>query len=79
MDTTQEGSKMSFWLIVYLFTADGEYFAKDVYETASKEQCVEFAGQVTKTIVNTSLQAQFHCVSDDHYMGRKQDDGIEYD
>jgi hypothetical protein len=29
---------MSFWLIVYLFTADGEYFAKDVYETGSQEQ-----------------------------------------
>jgi hypothetical protein len=72
-------TNMSFWLIVYLFTADGEYFAKDVYETGSAEQCVEFAGQVTKTIVNTSLQAQFHCVSDDHYMGRKQDEGIEYD
>ena len=41
--------------------------AKDVYETASKEQCVEFAGQVAKTIVDTKLQAQFHCISDDDY------------
>ena len=29
---------MKFWLIVYLFTQEGEFVAKDVYETASKEQ-----------------------------------------
>jgi hypothetical protein len=70
---------MSFWLIVYLFTAEGEFVAKDVYETASKEQCAEFAGEVAKTTINSQIQVQFHCVSDDHYMGRKQDEGIEYD
>jgi hypothetical protein len=58
---------MSFWLIVYLFTQEGEFVAKDIYETANKEQCVEFAGQVTKTIVNSKLQAQFHCLSDEEY------------
>lgn len=56
-----------FWLIVYLFTPEGEFMAKDVYETADRQQCVEFAGQVAKTIVDTKLQAQFHCVSDDEY------------
>jgi hypothetical protein len=54
---------MSFWLIV----------------TGSEEQCVEFAGKVTRTIINSPVQAQFHCVSDDHYMGRKQDEGVDYD
>jgi hypothetical protein len=58
---------MSFWLIVYLFTQEGEFVAKDIYETANKEQCVEFAGQVAKTIVNSDLQAQFHCMSDEEY------------
>lgn len=58
---------MAYWLLVYLFTAEGEFMAKDVYETASKEQCVEFAGQVAKTLVDTKLQAQFHCVSDEEY------------
>jgi hypothetical protein len=58
---------MSFWLIVYLFTQEGEFVAKDIYETANKEQCVEFAGQVTATIVNSKLQAQFHCLSDEEY------------
>ena len=70
---------MSYWLVVFLFTAEGEFVAKDVYETASKEQCVRFAGDVTRTIINSQIQAQFHCVSDDHYMGRKQDEGVEYD
>jgi hypothetical protein len=58
---------MSFWLIVYLFTQEGEFVAKDIYETANKEQCVEFAGQVVKTIVNSDLQAQFYCTSDEDY------------
>ena len=70
---------MKFWLIVFLFTPEGEFMAKDVYEAANKEQCVVFGGDVAKTLINTQLQAQFHCVSDDHYMGRKQDEGVDYD
>ncbi len=70
---------MSYWLIVFLFTTEGEFVAKDVYETASKEQCEQFAGDVTRTIINSPILAQFHCVSDDHYMGRKQDEGVDYD
>lgn len=70
---------MKFWLIVFLFTNEGEFWAKDVYETASKEQCVEFSGQVTKTLVNTQMQAQFYCVSDDHYTGRSIDEGVPLD
>lgn len=56
-----------FWLIVYLFTLEGEFMAKDIYETASEQQCVEFAGRVAKTVVNTQLQAQFYCISNDEY------------
>lgn len=58
---------MTYWLIVYLFMADGQMFSKDIYETTSKEQCVEFAGNVAKTIVDTKMQAQFHCISDEEY------------
>lgn len=67
---------MKFWLIVFLFTSEGEFTAKDVYEATDKTQCVEFAGQVAKTLVNTQLQAQMYCVSDDHYMGRSVDENI---
>jgi hypothetical protein len=63
---------MSFWLIVYLFTADGEFIAKDIYETGGQEQCADFAGQVTRTIINSGLQAQFHCLSDDDYRAERK-------
>ena len=70
---------MSYWLIVFLFTVDGEFLGKDIYEAANKDQCIEFAGKVTKTLVNTRLKSQFYCVSDDHYMGRKQDEDVPLD
>jgi len=58
---------VTYWLIVYLFTAEGEFVAKDTYETASMIQCTQFAGNVTRTIINSKLQAQFHCLSDREY------------
>ncbi len=36
-------------------------------ETASMAQCTQFAGNVTRTIINSKLQAQFHCLSDSEY------------
>jgi hypothetical protein len=63
---------MSFWLIVYLFTAEGEFIAKDIYETGGQEQCADFAGQVTRTIINSGLQAQFHCLSDEDYRNERK-------
>lgn len=70
---------MSFWLIVFLFTSEGEFVEKSSYEAVSKAQCIEFAGQAAKHLVNTQLQAQFYCVSDDHYQGRSVDEGIPLD
>lgn len=70
---------MKFWLIVFLFDVNGEFQAKDIIESADRAQCEQFAGDYAKTIINTKMQAQFHCVSDDHYMGRKQDEGVAYD
>lgn len=67
---------MTYWLLVYLFTPDGEFMAKDIYETASMEQCQDFAGKVTKTIINTNLLAQFRCVSDDDYRAEIFGDGV---
>ena len=65
---------MTFWLIVYLFDVNGEFQAKDIYETASMEQCEKFAGDYTKTIINTKNQAQFYCISDDEYRLQQQRD-----
>lgn len=70
---------MKFWLIVFMFTPEGEFMARDVYETPSQVECSEMAGRVAKTLVNTQLQSQFFCVSDDHYNGRSIDEGIPLD
>jgi hypothetical protein len=70
---------MKFWLIVFLFTPEGKFFTKDVYESVDKTQCVELAGKVAKTLVNTQLNSQMYCVSDDHYTGRSVDKNIPLD
>ena len=58
---------MTYWLLVYLFDTNGAFQAKDVYETASMSQCEQFAADYTKTIINTKMSAQFHCISDADY------------
>lgn len=70
---------MKYWLIVFLFDVDDQFLAKDVYESANYEQCQQFASDYARKMINTSTKAQFHCVSDDHYMGRSQDEGVDYD
>lgn len=70
---------MTFWLIVFLFTSEGEFQEKSSYEAATKEQCVEMAGKEASKLVNTQMQMQFYCVSDDHYMGRSVDNDIPLD
>ena len=70
---------MKFWLIAFLFSPDGEYQAKDVYQTESYEECLVLAGKYAAIHVNTELSTQLYCVSDDHYMGRAQDPGVPYD
>ncbi len=70
---------MSFWLIVFLFTSDGEFHEKSSYEAASKEQCISMAGDEARKLVNSQMQMQFYCVSDDHYNGRNVDENIPLD
>lgn len=70
---------MSFWLIVFLFTSEGEFQEKSSYEAATKEQCVEMAGKEASKLVNSQMQMQFYCVTDDHYMGRSVDNDIPLD
>jgi len=65
---------VTYWLIVFLFDAEGAFQAKDIYETASMEQCEKFAGDYARTIINTQLQAQFHCISDDEYRLQQGDE-----
>ena len=70
---------MSFWLIIFLFTNEGEFHEKSSYEAATKEQCVEMAGKEASKLVNSQMQMQFYYVSDDHYMGRSVDKDIPLD
>lgn len=70
---------MKYWLIVFLFTPNGEYAGKEVYPTVNKQACYQMAGQVIRTYINSQYKVEFYCVTDDHYQGRKQDPGIPYD
>ncbi len=69
----------TFWLIVFIFSSEGEFLEKSSYEAASKSQCIEMAADEARKIVNTQTQAQFYCVTDDHYNGRSQDENIPLD
>lgn len=69
----------TFWLIVFVFSNSGEFLEKSSYEAANKEQCVQMAGDEARKLVNTQTQMQFYCVSDDHYNGRSQDEGVPLD
>lgn len=70
---------MTYWLIVFLFTSEGEFIEKSSYEAANKEQCIVMAGEEARKLVNSQMQSQFYCVSDDHYMGRSVDKYIPLD
>ena len=69
----------TFWLIVFIFSSEGEFLEKSSYEAASKEQCVVMAGDEARKLVNTRTQMQFYCVSDDHYNGRSVDENVDLD
>ena len=69
----------AFWLIVFVFSNDGEFLEKSSYEAATKEQCIVMAGDEARKLVNTQTQMQFYCVTDDHYSGRSQDESVPLD
>jgi hypothetical protein len=70
---------MKFWLIFMLFTNKGEYIDKIEAEYQSFGSCAVAAGMLTSGFVNSSVKTQAYCVTDDHYNGVKQDEGIPYD
>ena len=51
---------MKFWLIIFLFTPEGEFHAKEVQEAANKQQCVSFAAEYTLAVGRNQLRAQIH-------------------
>lgn len=70
---------MKYWLIVMLFAQDGKYIDKVETEFEQYAQCEMNAGLLSSGFVNTGTKIQSWCVSDDHYRGIKQDEGIPYD
>ena len=65
---------MKFWLIIFFLTPQGEFVSKK--EIAYKD---EASCYLAMDKVKVKQRAQMVCVSDDHYMGRKQDPGVPYD
>jgi hypothetical protein len=70
---------MKFWLIIFLFTADGEFVGKSEIAQASYETCLYNAAQVQIQYVNSGIGLVSFCVSNDHKNGVKPDDGVPLD
>lgn len=70
---------MKYWLILMLFTQDGKYIDKMESQYDSYGKCAVAAGSVVTDFVNTGTMFQTWCVTDDHYKGVKQDEGIPLD
>jgi hypothetical protein len=65
---------MKFWLLIFFLTPEGEFISKKESPYKDKASCY-----VAMDKVKVKQIAQMVCVSDDHYMGRKQDTGVDYD
>lgn len=70
---------MKFWLVFMIFANNGEYVGKMESEYESFGSCAVAAGMLTTEFLNTSLKTQAYCVTNDHYTGVSQDEGIPLD
>ena len=67
---------MKFWLIISLLQ-NGEYIK--VREIAYQDEATCYMMMEPIARQYKKVTVQMVCVSDDHYMGRKQDPGVPYD
>jgi hypothetical protein len=65
---------VKFWLLIFFLTPDGEFIGKKEIAYNDEASCY-----LAMNNVKVKRIAQMVCVSDDHYMGRKQDPGVDYD
>ena len=65
---------MKFWLIIFFLTPEGEFVSKKELPFKDQASC-----HLAMDQVKVEQIAQMVCVSDDHYMGRKQDKNVPYD
>ena len=70
---------MKFWLLIFLFTTDGEFIAKREFQYASKRDCIIAAGSAAQTMINKPVAITQFCVSDNHHKGISQDAGVPLD
>lgn len=67
---------MKFWLIVFFLTPEGEFISKKEIPFADKASCY---AAMEKVKVPRATQGKMVCVSNDHYTGKRQDPGVDYD
>ena len=65
---------MKFWLIIFFLTPEGEFISKKEIAYKDKASCYLAMDKVKVKQITRMV-----CVSDDHYMGRKKDPGVDYD
>lgn len=71
---------MKFWLIFMIYANDGTFVDKIESQHQSFGSCAIAAGrEMALAQINTFTKVQAWCVTDDHYNGVKQDEGIPYD
>lgn len=68
---------MKYWLIIMFFTPNGEFAGKR--EIAYKDEATCYIAMDGIRPPRRNLLTQMVCVSDDHFMGRKKDPGVDYD
>jgi len=68
---------MKFWLIIFFIAPNGEFMGKREIAYADEAQCYIAMDYIRPPV--RSWTTQMVCVSDDHYMGRKQDKNVPYD
>ncbi len=68
---------MIYWLLIFSFDVNGDFLSKQEMQLSSKSMCELVAAQYPAQVRSGSIKTQ--CVSDDHYSGRKQDDGVPLD
>jgi hypothetical protein len=65
---------VKYWLLVFFLTPEGEFIEKKEFLFKAEASC--YLGMDR---VKVKQIAQMVCVTDDHYTGRKQDPGVDYD
>lgn len=67
---------MKYWLIIFFFS-NGEFVSKR--EIAYKDEATCYMAMDHVRPPKKHYVTQMVCVSDDHFMGRKKDPGVDYD